>query len=82
MSRYLNFRSPRSIGRPLLISHFGLHYIHNMTADYAIPTGTTYVEGSARIVPGTGTANARPGASVTHDASGIHSGDGRDKLPR
>jgi hypothetical protein len=54
------------------ITHFGLRYIHNMTADYTIPTGTTYVEGSARIVPETGTQNVRPGASVTHDASGVH----------
>lgn len=54
------------------ISHFGLRYIHNMTADYTVPAGTTYVEGSARIVPGTGTANVRTNARVTHDASGIH----------
>jgi hypothetical protein len=54
------------------ISHFGLRYIHNMTADYTIPAGTTYVEGSARIVPETGTQNVRAGARVTHDASGVH----------
>ena len=54
------------------ISHFGLRYVHNMTADYTIPAGTTYVEGSARIVPGTGTDNVRSNARVTHDASGIH----------
>ncbi len=54
------------------ISHFGLRYIHNMSADYTIPAGTTYVEGSARIIPETGTQNVRSGASVTHDASGIH----------
>jgi len=54
------------------ISHFGLRYIYNMTADYTVPAGTTYVEGSARIVPGTGTENVRPNARVSHDASGIH----------
>ena len=54
------------------ISHFGLRYIHNMTADYTVPAGTTYVEGSARIVPGTGSDNVRATARVTHDASGIH----------
>jgi len=54
------------------ISHFGLRYIHNMTADYTIPAGTTYVEGSARIVPGTGTENVRPNARVTHDGNGVH----------
>lgn len=54
------------------ISHFGLRYIHNMTADYTVPAGTTYVEGSARIVPGTGSANVRANARVSHDAGGIH----------
>jgi len=54
------------------ISHFGLRYIYNMTADYTVPAGTTYVEGSARIVPGTGTDNVRANAGVTHDAGGIH----------
>lgn len=54
------------------ISHFGLRYIHNMTADYTVPAGTTYVEGSARIVPGTGSDNVRANARVTHDASGVH----------
>lgn len=54
------------------ISHFGLFYIHNMTADYTIPPGTTYVEGSARIVPGTGTPNVRTNARVTADGSGVH----------
>jgi hypothetical protein len=46
------------------ISHFGLNYIHDMTTDYLLPEGATYVEGSARIVPGTGTANVTPGARV------------------
>lgn len=54
------------------ISHFGLRYVYNMTADYTVPAGTTYVEGSARLVPGTGSDNVRASARVTHDASGIH----------
>jgi len=54
------------------ISHFGLRYIYNMAADYTVPAGTTYVEGSARIVPGTGSENVRANARVSHDANGIH----------
>jgi len=54
------------------ISHFGLRYIHNMAADFTVPPGTTYVEGSARIVAATGSANVRAGARATHDARGIH----------
>lgn len=54
------------------ISHGGLRYIHNMAADYTVPAGTTYVEGSAHIVAGTGSENVRGTARVSHDASGIH----------
>ena len=54
------------------ISHFGLNYIFDMTTDYPLPAGTSYVDGSARVIPGTGTANARAGARVWHDAKGIH----------
>ena len=39
------------------ISHFGLNYLHDMTVEYLLPPGAAYVEGSARILPGTGTAN-------------------------
>jgi len=46
------------------ISHFGLNYIHDMTTDYRVPRGATYVAGSARIVPGTGTANVAGSARV------------------
>jgi len=53
------------------VAHFGLNYIFDMATDYLIPNGTKYVEGSARVVPGTGSANAR-GARAWHDASGIH----------
>jgi hypothetical protein len=52
------------------ISHFGLRYIHDMETDFAIPAGTAYVQGSARIVPGTGTANVARGATVTY-AGGV-----------
>ena len=54
------------------VSHFGLNYIFDMATDYHVPAGTKYVEGSARIVPDTGTANTRSGARVWHDAKGIH----------
>lgn len=54
------------------IEHFGLRYVYNMAARFTIPAGTTYVEGSARFVPGTGSANVRASARVTHDAHGIY----------
>lgn len=54
-----------------IISHTGLNYIHDMSTDYALPSGTTYVAGSARIVPNTGTANVVAGARVWHDAGRI-----------
>lgn len=60
-------------GKPSgLISHFGLNYIHQMTTDLLIPAGTRYVAGSGRVVPNTGTLNARSGARVFKDARGIH----------
>jgi hypothetical protein len=54
------------------ISHLGLKYIFDMATEYRIPAGTKYVEGSARVVPNTGTANARSGARAWHDAAAIH----------
>jgi len=54
------------------IKHFGLHYIHGMTTDYRIPAGATYVEGSVRLVEGTGTPNVTKDARAWHDAAGIH----------
>lgn len=48
------------------ISHFGLNYLHDMTVDYVLPTGTSYVEGSARIVAGTGTPNVLVGPRLWH----------------
>jgi len=54
------------------ISHTGLFYIFDMQTDYLVPAGTAYVEGSARIVPDTGTPNVRANARVWHDAEGIH----------
>ena len=47
------------------ISHFGLNYIHDMTTDFLVARGATYVAGSARIVPGTGTANVAGSARVS-----------------
>lgn len=55
-----------------LISHTGLNYIHEMSTDYVLPAGATYVPGSARFVTATGTTNARPGARVWHDRGVIH----------
>jgi hypothetical protein len=43
------------------ISHFGLNYLHDMTVEYVLPTGTSYVEGSAKFVAGTGTSNVLVG---------------------
>lgn len=50
------------------ISHFGLNYLHDMTVEYVLPAGTSYVEGSARLVAGTGTANVRVGPRLSHRA--------------
>jgi hypothetical protein len=54
------------------IEHTGLNYIHDMASDYALPTGTSYVAGSARIVPGTGSSNVAAGARVWQDGGKIH----------
>ena len=48
------------------ISQVGLDHLHHASSDYLIPVGSTYVEGSARLVPDTGTANVRAGALVAH----------------
>ncbi len=53
------------------ISHTGLNFIHDMSTDYVLPSGATYVAGSARIVPKTGTANVAAGARVWHEAGKI-----------
>ena len=53
------------------ISHVGLKYIFDIGSEWPIPQGTTYVEGSAHLVPGTGTDNARPGAHVVHSAGSV-----------
>ena len=50
------------------IAHFGLNYVHDMATDYVVPAGATYVAGSARIVPGTGTPNVAAGARVWQQA--------------
>lgn len=46
------------------ISHTGLNYIHDMTVEYLVPAGTTYVAGSLRVVPNTGSANVAGSARV------------------
>jgi hypothetical protein len=53
------------------ISHVGLFYLRDMTTEYVLPEGVTYVTGSAHIVPGTGTPNVLTGASVTASGRGI-----------
>lgn len=47
------------------ISHTGLNYIFDMTYEWMVPPGTAIVDGSARIVPNTGTANVRGGARIS-----------------
>jgi hypothetical protein len=47
------------------ISHFGLNHLHDMTVEYLLPPGAAYVEGSAKLVDGTGTANVQPGARLS-----------------
>jgi hypothetical protein len=47
------------------ISSFGLNFIHDMTVQYVLPSGSAYVEGSALLVAGTGTPNVRADAHVS-----------------
>jgi hypothetical protein len=47
------------------ISQTGLYSLRDITFEYALPSGATYVDGSARIVPGTGSDNVRDGARVS-----------------
>lgn len=54
------------------IGHAGLNYLHGMATDYAIPGGTSYVEGSARVIPNSGTENVRAGASVWYEQGEVH----------
>jgi len=53
------------------ISHTGLRYIHDMTTRLLLPNGASYVDGSARIIPGTGTPNVREGASVRRQGNAL-----------
>ncbi|HMJ10381.1 MAG TPA: hypothetical protein VK524_03190 [Polyangiaceae bacterium] len=54
------------------ISHTGLNYIFDMGYEWAVPKGAELVEGSLKIVPGTGTENVRKGARISHKAGVIH----------
>lgn len=54
------------------IEHAGLRYIHDMHAEYVVPAGTKYVEGSGKIVPSTGTANVAKTARVVHKNGVVH----------
>jgi len=69
------------------ISHTGLNYIYNMTTELRIPDNASYVAGSGRIIPDTGSANVRPGARVTQSGRTIamvlpaHVEDGQSYTP-
>lgn len=47
-----------------VIKHTGLNYIRDMTVEYLVPSGVTYVPGSLKLVPNTGTANVSSTARV------------------
>ena len=53
------------------ISQTGLNHVKDMTYVFGIPDGTRYVEGSARVVPGTGSANVREGAKVSASGGAV-----------
>jgi hypothetical protein len=53
------------------IEHPGLRYISDMRSDWPVPPGTAYVEGTARVVPGTGSDNVRAGARAVHERNAI-----------
>jgi hypothetical protein len=48
------------------VGAMGLNFVHDMASDYIIPTGTSYVDGSVRVVPDTGTENVRTGATAVY----------------
>jgi hypothetical protein len=50
------------------ISYVGLNYIFDVGSRWLVPPGTRYVEGSARVLPGTGSENVRAGARVGYAA--------------
>ncbi len=54
------------------VSHLGLEYLYDMTTEYQLPEGVTYVDGSARIVAKTGTPNVLTGARVWYADGVIH----------
>jgi hypothetical protein len=54
------------------IDHTGLNYLHDMEAEFVIPAGTKYVEGSAKIVPKTGTPNVAKSALIWHWNGVVH----------
>ncbi|HEY6557706.1 MAG TPA: hypothetical protein VI072_10550 [Polyangiaceae bacterium] len=51
------------------ISHTGLNYIFDMGYEWAVPKGTELVDGSLKILPGSGTANVRKGARLSEKGS-------------
>lgn len=69
------------------ISQTGLNHIHDMTYEYRLPESATYVDGSAQIVPDTGSANVRAGARISQKGGVLtmvlpgHVEDGTDYTP-
>jgi hypothetical protein len=53
------------------ISHVGLNYIFDMGVEWAVPKGTELVEGSLKLIAGTGSDNVRKGARLSHNAGVI-----------
>jgi hypothetical protein len=54
------------------VGDFGLRYLHDIGYTLRVSGGASYVEGSARVVPDTGTPNVRPGARVSVKDGLIH----------
>lgn len=54
------------------IDHTGLNHLHDMEAEFLLPAGTKFVEGSAKILAGTGTPNVEKTALVWHWNGVVH----------
>jgi hypothetical protein len=53
------------------IDHFGLNYVYDMVYELGLPAGARYVDGSAQVVPDTGSPNVRAGARVVHERDAL-----------
>ncbi len=54
------------------IEHAGLRHLRDMEVEYLLPAGARFVEGSARIVPNTGTPNVAKTAQVWQANGVVH----------